>query len=722
MDENINKKHNGYTKNQGSRDYKSKTSKNGKKKYYSYNKRYVTKEEYRSSVITNDKWMEYIKDSSDELIEMCVKYVEAYAKSCDLSKIRIEDYVQGRDHSIEDFALKYIKSNVRHMDDSLKLAHISMKWGTGRGLYNQCVYFLKIKYNLPINNINYKACERSFKPSFQALHGMIRYESELYFRDGILENENFNILKMKCKEEDNRLSSLILHEIPSSMPEIYPMARSISRHFILHIGPTNSGKTYQALQSLKRANTGVYLAPLRLLAYEIYDRMNNEGVICNMITGEEEIIIPEANHTASTIEAMSISSEYDVAVIDECQLIGERQRGGAWTKALLGLCAHIIHVCSDESCVDLVIKIIKECGDTYEIVRHERNTKLVCDKQEDFVFPGSVKEHDALIVFSKRACIAVAAQLQDAGIKASMIYGNLPYDVRLSEVKRFISGETKVVVATDAIGMGLNLPIKRIVFLETRKFDGDEIRTLSVTEIKQIAGRAGRRGMYEEGLYTSEFHKNIIVKAMEGRLPRIAKARIGLPESIIYLDMPLSEIMNRWSNLVTEDIYEKADLQEDIRLCMTLEPVVEDKKVLYDFIMIGFRTGKAFLTDLILECAQIEVGNHDLYDKQIEELIDKNAVLYDDILDEMDMEELENLYLKYDLIYAYLRKFNHRKWLTGIMELKRECSKKIINLLKNQKLEARKCKCCKKTIAWNYPFSICSECFNNQKQRKQEIF
>lgn len=180
--------------------------------------------------------------------------------------------------------------------------------------------------------------------------------------------------------------------------------------------------------------------------------------------------------------------------------------------------------------------------------------------------------------------------------------------------------------------------------------------------------------------------------------------------------MPLSEIMERWSNLITEDIYEKADLQEDIRLCTTLEQVIEDKKVLYDFIMIGFRTGKAFLTDLILECAQIEVGDESQKEKKIEELIDTHAVIFDVILEEMNMEDLENLYLKYDLIYAYLRKFNHRKWLKAVMELKRECSKRIIVLLKEQKLEARKCKCCKNTIAWNYPYGICSDCFKSKKR------
>ena len=677
-----------------------------------YKKNYTPRENIEKISIA--EWSKYIEEQFDELLELSLSSIEDFVYKLDFSKADISLYDKNKDKSLENYMLTNLKQTIRHMDDSLKLAHLSKIHSGGRGIYSSCLYYVCKKYNISMANGRMKRYERTFKPAFQMLHGAIRYESQKIWEDAINRNDSFLKLKSIFREEEIRRKNMILHEIPASMPLMYPAARELKRHFIFHVGPTNSGKTYDALQALKNAENGIYLAPLRLLAYEIYDRLNGEGVPCDMITGEEEIIVPGAKHSSATIETLSTAEEYEVGVIDECQLIGDRQRGGAWTKALLGLCAEEIHVCSDESAVELAIKIIEECGDTYEIVRHERSTELVCDKKQSFIFPESVEERDALIVFSKANCIAVSAELQDAGIPASMIYGSLPYDVRMSEVKRFISGETKVVVATDAIGMGLNLPIRRIVFLETKKFDGEDVRNLSVSEIKQIAGRAGRRGIYEQGLYTAEFHRSMIEKAVKDSLPPVIKARIGLPETIIYIDLPLSEIMIRWSEILTEDIYEKADIQEDIKLCTLLEQVIEDKLVLYNFIMIGFRTGKQFLTDIILECAKIEVNTTDDKDTLIDELIDTHSVLYDEELSYMTMEELEDLYLKYDLIYAYLRKFRHVKRLNAIMQLKKSCSEKIIDILKNQKLESRRCRKCKTPLPWNYPFGICGRCYGRR--------
>ncbi|MDO4484159.1 MAG: helicase-related protein [Clostridia bacterium] len=111
----------------------------------------------------------------------------------------------------------------------------------------------------------------------------------------------------------------------------------------------------------------------------------------------------------------------------------------------------------------------------------------------------------------------------------SIIYGALPYDVRQNEARRFREGETKVVVATDAIGMGLNLPIRRVVFLETEKFDGVSRRGLTATEYKQIAGRAGRYGQFEKGLYVSPFQMHRAVSAVEDPIAPIESAHLLFP-------------------------------------------------------------------------------------------------------------------------------------------------------------------------------------------------
>ena len=152
------------------------------------------------------------------------------------------------------------------------------------------------------------------------------------------------------------------------------------------------------------------------------------------------------------------------------------------------------HICMAPEALDIVIKLIKDCKDTYEIIEHKRDTKLIFE-DKPFDLNKDVKKGDALVVFGKRKALAVSAQLLNNNIKTSIIYGSLPYSTRKKQFERFLDGETEVIVCTDAIGMGVNLPIKRIVFLETRKYDGVSLRKLNVSEIKQIAGRAGRRGM-----------------------------------------------------------------------------------------------------------------------------------------------------------------------------------------------------------------------------------
>ena len=126
----------------------------------------------------------------------------------------------------------------------------------------------------------------------------------------------------------------------------YPEARAMQRHFILHTGGTNTGKTYAGFERLHKAKTGVYLAPLRLLALEAQERLLDLGVACSLTTGEEEDRREGDTHVAATAEKLDLSARYDVAVIDECQMIADRERGFAWTRAILGVLAPEVHLCA----------------------------------------------------------------------------------------------------------------------------------------------------------------------------------------------------------------------------------------------------------------------------------------------------------------------------------------------------------------------------------------
>ncbi|MDO4484158.1 MAG: hypothetical protein Q4C54_06940 [Clostridia bacterium] len=237
--------------------------------------------------------------------------------------------------------------------------------------------------------------------SVRSLRSDVRRRTKLRTALGLAEN-NFDYRAKFARQT-------LLDYIPDDYADLYPAARTMERHFILHVGPTNSGKTYAAMQAMHHAKDGIYLAPLRLLAYEQFDSLNKDGIYCSLKTGEEHIEVPCATVQACTIEMMDERHQYDVVVIDEAQMVQDAMRGGHWTKAILGAWAKEIHVCLAPEAEQIVIRMINQCHDSYEIIRHERFTELVPDEVEHVHFPNQVEDGDAYIVFSRgsaHACVA----------------------------------------------------------------------------------------------------------------------------------------------------------------------------------------------------------------------------------------------------------------------------------------------------------------------------
>ena len=504
-----------------------------------------------------------------------------------------------------------------------------------------------------------------------------------------------------------QMNHMMLKEIPKDYTLLYPQARMLNRHFVLHIGDTNTGKTYQALQELKEAESGTYLAPLRLLALEVQERMNEEGVPCSMTTGEEEDIIEEAKHMSSTVEKLDMSKYYDVCVIDEAQMIEDKDRGWAWTNAILGAYSERIHICMSENAKDIVIQLIEMCNDTYEIVEHERNTPIVFQNKV-FNFKHDIQEHDALIVFSRKKVLSVATELRHRGIEASVIYGALPYSVRKNEIRKFIEGETKVVVSTDAIGMGMNLPIKRIVFLETSKFDGKNTRPLHAPEVKQIAGRAGRRGMFNTGYVASMLDVKMMQELFEEKYTPIKHAKIQLPKSLINLDIPLSDIIYNWCNIPNDGVFEKSDMQQDMKLCKILEANIDlPKETMLDLISIPFDEKVQDLEDLWFCLIMCHFNNGDIFTEM--DLPEFN--------EHSDLEWLELTYKKFDLYYSFARTVHYNKndFIPLITKLKEEVAIYIMENLKTKEMH-RRCRICSREIPWDHPYSICEKCYRKRNR------
>lgn len=508
------------------------------------------------------------------------------------------------------------------------------------------------------------------------------------------------------KKQKASLKRRMLSEIPSNYIDFYPEARAMQRHFILHVGPTNSGKTYHAIEALANAYYGIYLAPLRLLAYEQFENLNHRGVPCSLVTGEERILVDGAEHQSSTIELANFNRFYDVAVIDEAQMITDEERGGHWTAAILGLQAYEIHVCMAAHAEDIVIKLIEDCGDTYEVVHHERQTPLEMERRP-FVFPDSVQPGDALIVFSRRNVHAVASELTAEGIRCSIIYGALPYDVRHREAERFSSGETQVIVATDAIGMGLNLPVKRIVFLETEKFNGRSMRPLQPSEIQQVAGRAGRFGMFDKGLVTTiKEDMYFIQHGLSAEIEPIQNAMLSFPESLLSIDARVSRILSEWNDMAASAGFLKGSVKTQISLAQHLENYTSDKELIYSLVTIPFDERDDELFELWSELSFSLIKRRNLYlDKRLTDALNG--------LENMTVQELEHAYSITDLLFG----FSTRARLDmdqEFIESKRAISEHIMNLLSEAKLQHRTCRSCGKPISWNYPYSVCGACYRKR--------
>ncbi len=278
----------------------------------------------------------------------------------------------------------------------------------------------------------------------------------------------------------------------------FTLARGMKRKIIAHLGPTNSGKTHNAMISLKSAKSGMYLAPLRLLAFEGYETLLASGVKCALRTGEEEIKPDDYTHIASTIEMCDLDHVYDIAVIDEGQMLSDPDRGWAWTQALVGVAAHEIHVTGSADCLPYLTRAANLCGDELIHKSYQRKTPLhVMNYNLNL---EDIMRGDAIVAFSRKSVMEIRERLVNAGMRVACVYGALGPEIRRAEADRFRNGEADVMVATDAIAMGLNLPIRRVILSATSKYDGKKLRKLTRSEVKQISGRAGRFGIFEDGL------------------------------------------------------------------------------------------------------------------------------------------------------------------------------------------------------------------------------
>ncbi len=512
----------------------------------------------------------------------------------------------------------------------------------------------------------------------------------------------------------HKVKNSILELVPARPELEFAEVRQMHRRLILHIGPTNSGKTFRSLERLKLARCGVYLGPLRLLALEVYEQMNKYEVPCTMRTGQECIEEADSRVVASTIEMADFDENYDIAVIDEAQMVTDPDRGHSWTKAILGIRAGEIHICMSPAAEQAIIHLIELCREDYEIERYERKTALICE-DEPFVFPDDVRKGDALIVFSKKSVLDVAGRLEEQKINASVIYGSLPPEIRRRQMHLFNSGRTKVVVATDAIGMGLNLPVRRIVFLQAEKYDGVSRRPLLVSEIKQIAGRAGRFGIYDSGYVNAMGREELqyIRERYEAEEDPVSQVHLGFPQILLDIEAPMDELLKIWHDVtptepfVKENIDEALYLYEQAKRCKEMIDGFENKHVLYRMITCPIDIKDRFVVSLWLQYCRTYTADVSL----------EKPVFHRDR--SRGIMQYETYYKQLDLYYQFshrMQKVIDEEWL----ESEREKTEMAIMryLTKGKYKYIARCKYCGKLLQLGSPFQVCDHCYHRDGRRE----
>ncbi|KAJ1333407.1 ATP-dependent RNA helicase SUPV3L1/SUV3 [Microdochium nivale] len=321
--------------------------------------------------------------------------------------------------------------------------------------------------------------------------------------------------------------------------EWFPATRALQRTIHLHVGPTNSGKTYNALKALENARTGIYAGPLRLLAHEVYTRFLAKGKSCALITGEEQRIPEDADNyfRSCTVEMTPLNKPVDVAVIDEIQMIGDSERGWAWTQAVLGVQAKEVHLCGEERSEDLIRSICATTGDKLEIHRYNRLSPL---KTMDESLNGNfdkLEKGDCVVTFSRLNIHALKKTIETrTGKRVAIVYGSLPPETRAQQAALFNdpNNDYDYLVASDAIGMGLNLEIKRVIFEQVHKRDALSYRQMEISELKQIGGRAGRFRTAAHAIQSG----NALSDARHGAVNDPPKS-IGLVTTLEPEDLPI---------------------------------------------------------------------------------------------------------------------------------------------------------------------------------------
>jgi len=483
----------------------------------------------------------------------------------------------------------------------------------------------------------------------------------------------------------------------------------------IHIGEPNSGKTHDALEALKAAGSGWYLAPLRLLAYEIFDRLNGEGVACHLLTGEEYIPVDGARITAATIEMFNAQNSGACVIIDEAQMLADADRGWAWTRALMESAAPEMHIIGPPTARNLIEVLASAAEIPGEVVGHQRLAPIALAERHFTL--ESLPPSTILVAFTRQGVLDLKMKLERLGRTVSVVYGSLPPEVRRRQADRFAAGETEICVATDAVGMGLNLPADVVCFYEVEKFDGKNDRQLYPSEVHQIGGRAGRYGMSKTGLIaaTNKHDLHVIHELYERTPLELTYARVApTADDLSLIPGSLDQQLMQWAELksIPEElraVITTADMDERIALAKMLSDEDIKKLGLASALQLVNAPTRKTTRAYWLDCAYMILEGY-----QIPLPPDAPAPIHDG----GDLEATEFSIACAD-IYLWLsrrKEFADNCEAHGqVREERREWSLSIDEALLRNLNVARRCRTCGALLPSRHRYRICDKCFKSRR-------
>lgn len=491
-----------------------------------------------------------------------------------------------------------------------------------------------------------------------------------------------------------------------------------SKDYIIHVGKTNSGKTYNSIKRLVEYGDGIYLAPLRLLAWEVFDKINGDDkFICNLITGEEQISSPHAKITSATIEMADFNKEYEVAVIDESFMIGDKDRGKSWLNAILNIKAKEVHVITNEEALEVITSILDLTDRGYEVKKYEMLQQFkFTDKP--FILSKNIPKKGVFATFSRMEVLINKAKLESLGFNVSILYGNLPPEVKKIQIADFIEGKTDLLVTTDVIGMGINVPCDYIIFMESSKFDGTQTRRLTPIEVKQISGRTGRYGLSNGNCFVSAINKNDLkyIKSAYGLNSKIDKAYFGLTWEIFSSFSDNTSLLNRINYFKDIDFIplrlKNLIKKEDVQKYLDIHHTIDSQSNL------DLKTKWYFLT------SPIKNNNSNYFNKCIA-AYNKNGILSPPDVNVINYSESKQFEDKISEIELYLNLSRHlihdSKEKQKITDDKKELIDRLTKMIMDKKLSSKKkCKLCTNMLPITYPYGYCEDCYENKVRRQYD--